>query len=97
MHDGALLMASVDFLKDRPALNRDLWHGVHILDELDGARSRGFPPESRRVNDMLGWCDKNARGRWTAEQDHDDTPIFWFEDQSDALQFSLKWFPFKCL
>ena len=90
-------MASVDFQKDRAAPDRETWYCVHILDELNGARSRGFPPESRRINDMLTWSDKQSKGRWTAERDHDDTPIFWFEDQTDAIQFSLKWFPFKCL
>jgi hypothetical protein len=45
-----------------------------------------FPLNRKRSIDILEWCEENTREKYKR---HDST--FIFEDQGDAINFTLRW------
>ena len=52
------------------------WHGV----ELDSFR------DNRQAVDIANWCHDTLKNKWKRSGCH-----FVFEDQGDAVNFTLKW------
>lgn len=75
------------------------WHPVRFPEGWE-SRGAGFPPERVTFDKTLGgrrrWCETQCRGAWRVERPDAPSPVFWFEDRRDAVEFSLHWFPFKC-
>lgn len=70
------------------------WHPVRLLPQRS-SRQRGMPV-ARDPQAMIAWCEGQARHGWKAVLEPDFTPVFWFEDNDDALRFTLRFFPFGC-
>lgn len=77
----------------------DGWYPVRFPEGWE-SRSAGFPSErsmfDRNLDARRIWCETKCRGAWRVERPDSPSPIFWFQDRSDASAFSLTWFPFKC-
>ncbi|MEQ9332481.1 hypothetical protein [Thalassobaculum sp.] len=75
------------------------WHPVRFPEGWE-SRGSGFPPERVNFDRTLGgrrtWCETRCRDVWRVERPESRSPIFWFKDRRDAVEFSLHWFPFKC-
>ena len=75
------------------------WHPVRFPEGWE-SRGGGFPPERVAYDRNLGgrrqWCETRCRGAWRVERPDAASPVFWFEDRRDAVDFTLHWFPFKC-
>lgn len=84
---------------DLEAMQRT-WHPVRFPDAGE-SRSAGLPAEraygDRGFSGRRGWCEEHCKGRWRLEDSPTYGLVFWFQDQRDATDFSLAWFPFKCV
>lgn len=92
---GSVLVVSDDL--DRM---RRQWHPVRFPESWE-SRVGGFPREPVERDGSLGrrraWCEIHCSGRWRVEAPNTPSPVFWFENPRDASDFSLAWFPFKCV
>ncbi len=69
----------------------DQWHPIRLPETGSGARA------GRRLNQMESWCGKHCAQAWLQVRNSSGRPVFWFESDSDAMNFSLTWFPVKAL
>lgn len=72
------------------------WHLVRIPTPAQLARKRGFPPDHIDYPAMRAWCERHCRARWREEETLTSGTVYRFESRVDALDFALRWFPFKC-
>lgn len=79
---------------------RRRWHPIRFPEGSE-SRSAGLPAEKAYSDTGFAgrraWCEAHCRGRWRLEDTERHGLVFWFEDQKDAAEFSLAWFPFKCV
>lgn len=65
------------------------------------SRAAGFPAEKSYGDSKFAgrraWCEKHCRGRWRVENPASPALVFWFEDERDASEFAMAWYPFKCV
>ena len=69
----------------------DQWHPIRLPDAGTDARA------DRQLKKMEAWCDKHCEQAWLQVRNSSQQLVFWFESDSDAMQFSLTWFPIKAL
>lgn len=78
------------------------WQPVRLPVKSE-SRNADFPPldtfVSREYENMTQWCQVHCEDGWLPVPDTDGSgrTVFWFESNSDATEFALQWFPFKCL
>jgi|GEM_PF-729071 len=91
---GQVLDASGEFAQIEAS-----WNPVRFPEGWE-SRGAGFPSERVVFDRTLGgrrqWCETRCRGDWRVERPDTGSPVFWFEDRRDAVDFTLFWFPFKC-
>lgn len=63
------------------------------------SRIGGFS-KAHGVNDVnlhgrRDWCETYCTGAWRVEGPKTAAPIFWFENEVDAKEFTFAWFPIK--
>ncbi|NQW09865.1 MAG: hypothetical protein HQ481_08320 [Alphaproteobacteria bacterium] len=85
---------------DDLAMMRRTWHPIRFPYEWE-SRCAGLPAEKAYVDAGFAgrrvWCEEHCQGAWRVENPTSPGPIFWFEQTRDATDFSLAWYPFKCV
>ncbi len=69
------------------------WHPVR----LPGVSEPADQKASRQMTEMTDWCEKHCEQAWLHVQNQSHQTVFWFEADTDAVQFSLNWFPLRYL
>jgi len=79
---------------------RRTWHPVRFPSGWESRSSGGFPEERVYADQTMAqrrdWCAKHCRAAWRVEVVKGSAPVFWFESDADARDFTYAWFPFKC-
>lgn len=87
-------------MSDEAVFNPRTWHPIRLPYNANTG-GRAFPKlnlfTKREPTDMRDWIGDNCSGGWRHEYAEEGTSIFWFEKQSDAMDFAMMWFPYKCL
>jgi hypothetical protein len=79
---------------------RRSWHPVRFPSGWESRASGGFPEErvyaDRSMAERRDWCAAHCERAWRVEVVKGAAPVFWFESDRDASEFTYVWFPFKC-
>lgn len=79
---------------------RQSWHPVRFPSGWESRASAGFPEEKvyadRDLAQRRDWCANHCERAWRVEVAKGAAPVFWFESERDAREFTYAWFPFKC-
>jgi len=76
----------------------ETWHPVrlpgqgNLPDPAAGANRWLVTPKEQ---EMIDWCRSACDATWLHAPGRQT--VFWFEASGDAIEFSLKWFPFRAL
>lgn len=87
-------------MTDKAEYNPLTWHPIRLPYNANTGE-RAFPKlnlfTNREPTDMRDWIAENCSGGWRHENVEGGNSVFWFEIQSEAMDFALKWFPYKCI
>ena len=76
----------------------ETWHPVRLpgqgnRPDVDAGPNRWIV--TPKEEEMSKWCREHCSEAWLHAPGRQT--IFWFEEPRDAMEFSLKWFPFRAL